>query len=143
MIINLFSIRKLNDMAEVHNGNSVRNMTYNQKVVSYKEIRKPELFLKLVKHIDNLSLNRNVKRGYRLVAHDEIGVNGKRTRNAYTLALTARKFVGITGSVLTVEPDVIHKLKDFLFPFLFVAVKLMNVKRFADDIGYRHSRVKR
>ena len=75
-----------------------------------EEIGQAEPVLKLVKHIDDLRLNGNVKSGDGLVAHDEFGVDRKGAGDAYPLALTAREFVGVAGGVLAVEADIAHEL---------------------------------
>ena len=57
MEINFIGICKLNHLSEVHNCYSVTDMSYDQKVMSNKQICKSKFILKFIKHIYNLCLD--------------------------------------------------------------------------------------
>ena len=116
-------------------------MAHDKQVVGDEKIGQTELILKLIKHIDDLSLNGNVKSGDGLVAHDEFGVDRKGAGDAYPLALTAREFVGVAGGVLAVEADMIHQLKNSVVSLLLGLIEMMHVERLTDDVGDGHPRV--
>ena len=57
----------------IHNGNSVRHVSNNAKVVSDEDDGKLALFLNLIDKLKNLSLNCYVKSCCRLVTDKDIG----------------------------------------------------------------------
>ena len=143
MLIDLFRVRKLDHFAEIHHGDAVADVAHNEKIVGNEEIGQAQFILQFVKHVDDLRLNGNVKRGDRLVADDEFRVDGKRTGNADTLALTAGKLVGIARGVFAVEADEVHQLQYALAAFLFGFAKAVNVQGLGNDVGNGHARVQR
>ena len=58
--------------------------------------------LQILKHIDDLRLNRNIECRNRFIAYNEFRIHGKRTGNADTLTLTAGKLVRIAVGVFAV-----------------------------------------
>ncbi len=88
----------LHQVAQVHNAHRVRDMLDDGQVVGDKEIGQVTLFLQALEQVDDLRLNRNVQRGDRLVADDELRVQRQGAGNADTLALAAGKFVRGSGS---------------------------------------------
>ena len=75
MVIDLVRVRKLHHSAQIHHGNTVGNVAYHQQIVRDKEVGQSQLILQLVKHIDDLRLDRNVERGNRLIADDKVRVD--------------------------------------------------------------------
>ena len=57
------------------------------QIVGDEKIRQVALFLQGFQQVDDLRLNGDVQRGDRLIADDELRVQGQRTGNADTLAL--------------------------------------------------------
>lgn len=103
------TVGDLDELTEVHNAYSVRNMLYDAEVMRDKEVGKTEVVLKILKHIYHLCLNGNIKCGNRLVADYKLGIYGKCARNADSLTLTARKLVRIAVRVLGVESYLVEK----------------------------------
>lgn len=83
------AIRQFDDLAKVHNGNTVGNVPHDGKVMRDKKIGEIEFRLQFFEKVDDLRLNGNVECADRLVADDEVGLDGERSRNSNTLALTA------------------------------------------------------
>ncbi len=46
-------------------------MLHDRKVMRDEEVTQPDIALEVVEQVDHLSLNRDIKRRYRLVADDE------------------------------------------------------------------------
>ena len=88
------------EAAEVHDADAVADMPDDAEIVGNEEIGKSELFLEVLEKVDYLGLDRDVERGYRLVADDEFGVEGQRARKADPLALPAAELVGIAVEVV-------------------------------------------
>ena len=51
MVIDLSSVSHFHHLAQVHNGNTVGNMTDNQKIMGDEQIGQTHFFLKLVEHL--------------------------------------------------------------------------------------------
>jgi hypothetical protein len=53
----LLALGKLHDLAEIHNGHAVADVSDNADIVSYEEIGKAEFLLQLEEQIQNLGLD--------------------------------------------------------------------------------------
>ena len=100
--VQFISIGCLHHPPEVHDSYSVRYMMHYEEVMSYEEISNTKLILYLLKHIDDLRLNGNIKRRNRLIAYYELGIYRKSSRYSDTLPLPAGEFVSITHCMLGV-----------------------------------------
>ena len=138
----LVGIRDLDDLAEVHDGDALGNVPHDEKIVRDEKVRDAELFLQLLKHVDDLRLNGNVQCGHRLVADDELGVHGESSGNADSLALAAGKLMCVARGVLGIESHGRHELEDFLAALGAACVQLMHVQRLSDDVFDRHAGIK-
>ena len=140
----LLGARQLNHVSEIHNADPVRNVSYNGEVVRDEHIREVFLFLQLLKKVDYLRLNGNVKRRYTFVANDEFRLDGKRTRNGYSLSLTAGKLMRISVQHIVLQAATTHRFKDIFLHFRrAVLIIIMRHKPFFDNLADRHSRVER
>ncbi|MPN28210.1 hypothetical protein SDC9_175651 [bioreactor metagenome] len=95
-------LRELNDFAEIHDPDALRNMLHNRQIVRNKEIGQPHILLQLFQHIDDLRLNGHVQRGYRFVANDELRLHRERAGNTDALPLSAGKLVRIARGLFVV-----------------------------------------
>ena len=111
-VIDLARVSQLDHPAQIHDRDAVRDMADHKKIMCDKQVGQVHLGLKLVKHIDDLCLNRHVERGYRLVADHKVRIHGQGSRDADPLALSAGKLVCIARGVLGVEADAVHQLED-------------------------------
>ena len=134
----LFFRPVFHQIAEIHYTDSIGNVLDYRKVVAYKEIRELELILKIVQKIDDLGLDRYVESGDRLVTDYEFRVQGKGSRNAYTLSLAARELMGITVFVERLKTAVVHDGVYIVVIFLF-RNDIMLSYRFPDYLTYGHT----
>lgn len=95
---NVVGLAVLHQIAQVHNADSVGDMLDDGQIVRDEKIRQVALFLQGFQQVDDLRLNGDVQRGDRLIADDELGVQGQRTGNADTLALARRRTRAGSGS---------------------------------------------
>ena len=51
----------LDDLARIHNGNRVRNLSDEREVVAHEDHCEAEFFLQALQQVNDLLLNRNVK----------------------------------------------------------------------------------
>src|SRR6185295_9479925 len=96
---NLFSFSFLDDFTQIHYSYSVGDMFYDREIVRDEQVSEIEPLLKLAEKIEYLSLDGNVERRDRFVAHDELGLERERSRDAYALPLAAREFMGVAARV--------------------------------------------
>ena len=61
--------------------------------------------MQAVQQIDDLRLDRHIESGDGLVADDNGWIKRQSTRDTHTLALTARKLVGVLAQITGAEPD--------------------------------------
>jgi hypothetical protein len=97
--------RDLHDPAEVHHRDARREVAHHREVVADEEVGEPELLLQVLEQVDHLRLDRNVERGDRLVADDELRVERERPGDADALALAARELVRVAVGEAAVEAD--------------------------------------
>ena len=84
----------LDDFSQIHHGNVICYVAHHCQVMTDKEVGKGKLGLEIGEQIDDLRLNGHVKRGDRLVANNQAGIECQRTGNSDALTLTAGEFVG-------------------------------------------------
>ncbi len=76
----------------------------------------------ILQQIDDLRLNGNVERRYRLIGQHELRTQGNRSRDADTLPLSAGKFVRITIVSGRVQTNELQQFPDSsLFSLAFKA----------------------
>ena len=62
---------------------------HDQKVMGDEQVRNSQLFLQVLEHVDDLSLDRHIQRRYCLVADNELRLGRKCPGDADSLALSA------------------------------------------------------
>ena len=115
-LVDLVAWPHLDDLAEVHHRDAIRDVADDREIVRDEEIRELELPLEIRKQVDDLSLNRDVERRHRLVEHDEVRVEGERAGKADSLSLSSRELVREAVSVLRAQSDDAQQLVDAGFP---------------------------
>jgi hypothetical protein len=71
LAIDRVAVGHFHDAPEIHHHHAHRDVTDDGEVVSDEQIGEPEAMLQIFQEIDDLTLDRHVERGHRLVAHDE------------------------------------------------------------------------
>ncbi len=80
---------ELDDAAEIHHRDPVADMRDHGEVVRDEQIGEAELAAQGGEQFDDLRLDRNIQRGDRLVADDEVRMQHQRAGDADALALAA------------------------------------------------------
>ena len=98
------------------------------------------ILLKVFEQVYYLALYGYVEGGNRLVTDDELRFNGKGSRYADSLTLSAGKLVREPVGVLPVKT---YGLKKLVYPFLSLlpVVHVVNLHTFRDYAAYQHSRI--
>ena len=78
--------RQLHHAAQIHHRDAVGDVFDDVQIVRDEQIRQPHPLLQIVQQVDDLCLNRHIQRGNRLVADDELRLDGQRAGNADALA---------------------------------------------------------
>ena len=117
-------------------------MLDNRQIMRNEQVRQPEFLLQVFEQIQNLRLNRNIQRGDRLVADDQLRLERERPGNADALPLPARKLVGVAVYIAAGEADEVHELHHFGIHFL-PAHLAVNLHRGRNDLPHRLAGVQR
>ena len=71
----------------------MRQIVDHREVMRDEQVGQPEVVLQCLEQIENLRLDRDVKRRGRLVANDQLRLDGQCTRNGYALPLAGSRMV--------------------------------------------------
>ena len=132
----------LNDVAKVHNGDLIGDILNNGEVVGNEHIGHTLFSLELLEKVDDLCLDRNVERRNGLIADNELGLDRKRTRDAYSLTLTAGELVRISVVMMGLKAASCHNAS-YVFGNFGIGNDLMDLNCLAYDRADRHSGRKR
>ena len=94
----LATVGQLGDPAEVHDRDPVADVLDDAHVVGDEHVGQPELALELLQQVQDLRLDRDVERGDRLVADDEVRLEDERPGDADALALAAGELVRVAAA---------------------------------------------
>ena len=81
------------DFSGIHDQNAIGHVLRDAQVVGDEEIGHAHLALQVLKEIEHARLRRKVERSHRLVQHEELRVDGDRSRNADALPLAAAELM--------------------------------------------------
>ena len=91
--IQLVGLGNLTHLAEIHHRDTVGDVLDHGEVVRDEHKRQAVLGLQILEQIENLRLDRNVKRRDGLVTNDQLWFEHERTGNRDALTLATRKLV--------------------------------------------------
>ncbi len=143
MVVDLLVGADLGHLAEVHHTDPVRDVPDDRQVVGDEEVGQVELVLQSLHQVDDLCLDGDVQGRHRLVADDDLGVQGQAAGDADALALTAGELVRIAVDVLRVEADDVQELLHLAAPVALRGHLGVDVERLPDDVAHRHTGVQR
>ena len=130
----------LDQLAQVHHTNSVREVLDHREVVGDDYVGETVGRLEAVHEVEDLRPDGDVERRNRLVSHDQLGVEGQRPGQPDALTLSAGELVGVEVDRLGAEPHLLEQLPDPGGLFRFVA-DLLHHQGLADDGPHPHPRV--
>ena len=99
----------LHQASRAHHRDAVGHVVHHREVVRDEDIGQAELALEVLQQVQHLGLHRDVERGHRLVADEELGLEGEGARNADALALSAGEAVRIATQPAGIEPGEGHE----------------------------------
>src|SRR3954470_4890868 len=133
--------RVLDDLAEVHDGYPVRDVSDDREVVRHEEVRETERLLELDEQVEHLRLDRDVERRHRFVGDDELRPQHERPRDADPLALAAAELVRVAPHRLRAESDAIERVGDA--GRALVPRHPVDSEALAYEVAYAHARIER
>jgi hypothetical protein len=141
MLEHALDLADLDDAAEVHHRDAVRDVTHDREIVRDEQIRDAELRLQILEQADHAGLNRHVERRHRLVEHDELRLHRERACDRDALPLTARELLGEAIRVIGIQADEVHDLADP--PVDGVGFPALREERLGEDVVDRHPWIER
>ena len=90
-------------------------MLHHAEIVGDEQIGEAELLLQVLQQVDDLRLDRDVERRDRLVADQQLGLDGERAGDADALALAAGEFVREAAHVVGLQAHRLEELHDAVF----------------------------
>ncbi len=133
---------QLDDAPEVHDGDAGRDLRDDREVVRNVEIGEGVVALEVLQQVDDLRLDRDVERGHRLVAHDEVRPHCECTGDPDTLPLATGELVGVSLGELRAQANFAQGLNHAVVR-LAAGRELMDEETLANRVTDRAPRVER
>src|SRR5215510_7862984 len=134
--------RGLDDAAEVHDRNPIRDVFDHRKIVRNENVSEGKALAKVGEQVEHLRTNRDIERRNRLVTNNKLRFNCESARDRDALPLSAGKFVRVSLSISRVEPDETEKLGDTIAPAR-CENDIVQCERLGDQLSHGHSRIER
>ena len=106
-----------------------------------KEIGQAPFFLQALQEVNDLGLDRDIQGWDRLITDNKLRFNRQGPRNPNPLALTTRKFMGITQGMFRRQTDWSQKLGHFGIPLWFGGHQAMDFHPLSHNILDLHPRI--
>ena len=105
--------RDLDDPAEVHHRDAIRDVADDGEIVGDEDVGEVELLLQVDEQVEHLRLDRDVERGDRLVRDDELRLQHERAGEPDALPLAAAELVRVPAGRLGRHADALHRSTSF------------------------------
>ena len=102
----------LDDLAEIHHRDAVGDVLDHGEIVRDEDVGELQPVLQVAQQVQDLRADRDVERGHRLVANDQLWFDRERAGDRDALALAAGKFVGIAPRGTRLKADQAQQLLD-------------------------------
>ena len=132
----------LDELAAIHHGDPVRDVPDHRQVVRDEEVGEAELGLEVLQQVDDLGLDRDVERRYRLVGDDQVGPHDQGAGDADALALATREFARVARQSGRRQAAGVERLADQPIG-LGAAGDGEVAQRLGKGVAHRHARVER
>jgi hypothetical protein len=107
---NLVDVTHLDDLAEIHHRDPIRDMAYDRQVMGYEKERQAHALTNVLEQVQHLRTDRDIKGRDRLVADDEPRLGRERAGNADALPLPAREFMRKPSAEFRAQAHLLQKL---------------------------------
>ena len=120
-------------ISQIKNSDLITDLLYHLQLMADKQVSKSVFFLKILKHLNDLCLERNIQRGNGLIADYKFRLYGKCSCNGNPLTLSAGELMRILQKILFFKANNPDQFFCTFFP-LFWSIQLMDFHRLADNI---------
>ena len=138
--LDLLPWRHLDDLAEIHDRDTVRHVLDNREIMTDEEQRQAKF--PHLKQIDDLRLDGDVERRDRLVADDQVRLRRERPCDADALALSALEFVRPSVQRITRQAHGIHQRDDLRIKLCGRSGEAEIADRLGQNIAHAQPRTK-
>ena len=126
MLKNLVRRSILHTFSKIHDHDLIRNMFYNGKVMCDKDIRQIPVLLQIHQKIQDLCLNRYVKRRYRFVTDDKFRIEDQCAGDPDSLPPSAVQLMWVSRCKPWRQSDDLHDLIHTIIDFLSLFAQLVD-----------------
>ena len=130
----------LDDLAKIHDGDTMAEAFDHRHVVRNEQQRNAELLLQVHEQVADLRLDRHVERRNAFIGDDDLGIERERPGDADALALPAGEFVRIALHHVGAEPDLPQQLGRLLARRIATGEAMLD-DRFGHRRADRHARI--
>ncbi len=141
-VVERLLVGDLDQLAQIHHRDAVADVLHHGEVVGDEQIGEAEALLQILQQVDDLRLDRDVERRHRLVADDQVGIDGERAGDADALALPAGELVRIAPGMFGQQADDFQQLAPARGARRGVA-DLVHPQRLGQDFADGHARIER
>src|SRR2546427_3812856 len=141
--IDVVRIGDLDDLALVHDHHLIGHVFDHGEVVRDEDVAHVVLVLQVLQQIQDLRLDRDIERRYRLVANEHVRLHGEAAGNRDPLTLAAGEFVRILEERNLGEP---HFLEQFVDPVAALALArpdAVHLQGLHEKLADRETRIER
>src|SRR3990170_3211834 len=93
VFVDLVLVTEFDDLPEVHHRHPVGDVPHHGQIVGDEDVGQPELVLNVLQQVHHLGLYRDVQSRDRLIANDDLGIQGQSPGHTDPLALSAGELV--------------------------------------------------
>ena len=131
--IELVRICDFHKISQIENSDLIADLLYHLQLMADKQVSKSVFFLKILKHLNDLCLERNIQRGNGLIADHKLRLHGKCPGNGNSLSLSAGKLMRIFQKILLFKANNPDQFFCTFFP-LFWRIQFMDFHGLTDNI---------
>ena len=132
------TVASLYHIAVFHHHDLVRQRAHDSQIMADEHIGQPPFRLQITQQINDLHLHSHVQRRRRLVQHHQFRAQDHGAGNGDALALTARKFMRVTGGHRGIKAHLCHHLCDHFRP-VAARIRAMHAQTFGNDFRRCHA----
>ena len=138
----VFGIAHLDDATRIHHRNPVGKILDDAEIMGNEQVGHACLALQLGEQIEDLRLDRHIKRRSRLIKNHHLRANGQRPRDRDSLALAARELVRVTVCRIRRHADALEQRADARIAVRLVPLWPQGCNPLVKDCADPHARIK-
>src|SRR5437879_3164688 len=141
--IDVVRIGDLDDLAFVHDHHLIGHVFEYGEVVRDEDVAHVVLVLQVLQQVQDLRLDRDIERRYRLVADQHVRLHGEAAGNRDPLSLAAGEFVRILEERNLGEPHLLEQFVDPVAALVFARPDAVHLQGLHEKLADRETRIER